>query len=364
MNIAIVGAGISGLATAWSLAKAGHRVALFEQGAIPNPLSASGDQHRIIRRGYAGQDGYARTVRDAFAAWEDLWADIGARHYRETGVLCVSRWPGDEGDRFTQGYDRMGTPYEKYGSEAAAERFPFLDPENVDYASVNAEGGALFCQRIARDLATWLRGAGVEIRDGALVASVDAAAGAVTVDGETRAFDAVVVAAGAWATRLFPDLQDRLTTYRTAVVYLDPPSDLAEAWSAAPTILSVGGDAVDGYGLPPVDGTDLKFGAGIHRVPAAADERREEEPGEAIRLRNHFSPPIARIDEYAVKSLVTCAYTFTADERFLAERRGKAWIVSACSGHGYKFGAAVGQRVARAVETRDEEALLHWIEAR
>lgn len=364
MKVAIVGGGIAGLCTAWSLTKAGHPVSVFEQGPIPNPLSASGDQHRIIRRGYGGQDGYARTVLDAFAAWEDLWEDLGARHFRETGVICISRSPGDEGDLYTQGYDRMGTPYEKYGPAEAADRYPFLDPHSLDFVSFNPDGGALFCQRIAKDLALWLRAHGADLLENASVEAVDAAGGGVRIAGEKRFFDAVVVTAGAWATQLFPDLTDRLTTYRTAVVYLTPPADLAEAWTSAPAILSVGDATVDGYGLPPVDGTDLKFGAGVVRFPAAADERRDEEPGEALRLRNYFGPPIARIEEYAVKDFKTCAYTFTADERFMADRRGKTWIISACSGHGYKFGAAVGQHVARAVETGDEERLVHWLEAR
>ncbi|MEO1116109.1 MAG: FAD-dependent oxidoreductase, partial [Pseudomonadota bacterium] len=48
MTIVVVGAGISGLSTAWALTKRGINVTLLEQGPIPNPLSASGDQHRII----------------------------------------------------------------------------------------------------------------------------------------------------------------------------------------------------------------------------------------------------------------------------------------------------------------------------
>ena len=58
MNIIIVGAGIAGLSTAWSLTKAGHSVTLIEQGPIPNPLAASGDHHRIIRRAYGTAAGY------------------------------------------------------------------------------------------------------------------------------------------------------------------------------------------------------------------------------------------------------------------------------------------------------------------
>ncbi len=43
---------------------------------------------------------------------------------------------------------------------------------------------------------------------------------------------------------------------------------------------------------------------------------------------------------------------------------GKCLVVSACSGHGYKFGAAVGRRVAlEAVGDGDVEALKSWLRA-
>lgn len=364
MKIGVVGGGIAGLASAWALCKAGHRVSLFEQGPIPNPLGASGDHHRIIREGYGAQDGYARTIKHAFAAWEALWADLGERCFEETGVLCISRAPGDEGDLYTQGYERMDTPHERLAGAAVEERFPYLDGSAIDYVSFAPRGGMLFCRRIGAALAGWLRRSGAEITENARVEALDAERGAVVVAGERIVFDAVVVAAGAWTTQLFPDLAARLTAYRTAVVYLEPPADLSAAWGRAPVFLSIGDAAIDGYILPPRRGAGLKFGAGIHKVRAGPDERRAAEPGEGRRIRDHFGPPIARIGEYRVKEAMSCAYVFTADERFLAERRGKAWIVSACSGHGYKFGAAVGQRVARAVESGDEAALIRWIEAR
>jgi len=62
--------------------------------------------------------------------------------------------------------------------------------------------------------------------------------------------------------------------------------------------------------------------------------------------------------------VVSCAYTFTHDEHFLARRIGKSTVVSACSGHGYKFGAAVGRRTARSIIDGDDTALIQWIEAR
>jgi sarcosine oxidase len=42
----------------------------------------------------------------------------------------------------------------------------------------------------------------------------------------------------------------------------------------------------------------------------------------------------------------SCFYTTTDDERFILERHGRIVVGSACSGHGFKFGPAVGNRLA------------------
>jgi glycine/D-amino acid oxidase-like deaminating enzyme len=42
----------------------------------------------------------------------------------------------------------------------------------------------------------------------------------------------------------------------------------------------------------------------------------------------------------------TCIYTNTPDEDFILERRGPIVIGSPCSGHGFKFAPAIGERLA------------------
>ena len=232
------------------------------------------------------------------------------------------------------------------------------------YAYVSPEGGVLHCRRIAGDIARWLRASGATVLEHIRVAAVDGDAGIVTLDdGRTLSAERIVVAAGAWVTKLFPDLTSDLTTYRTAVAYLEPPADLKAAWGAAPVILDVGGKT-DGYIIPPSGEGGLKFGSGLHKVASAdADAHRVPAPGEGEAIRNLFAPPMVRLAEYRVENVVTCAYTFTADERFFATERGRCLVVSACSGHGYKFGAAVGRRVSAHLETPDLAGLVSWLRA-
>ncbi|MBG6202371.1 sarcosine oxidase [Labrenzia sp. EL_13] len=364
MAILIVGAGISGLSTAWALTKRGVPVTLLEQGPIPNPLSASGDQHRIIRRAYGGKGGYQRRIGDAYAAWDEMWADLEASHLVETGFMLLSQQHGDGGEIYRQGLIDGGYPFEDLTPAETAKRFPFIDPSTIRYGAVSDEGGVLLCQKIASDLRDWLRRNGADVRENAKVTAVDTSAGSATLaDGSVLNGDHLIITSGAWTLGLFPKLGTSLTTYRTAVVYLTPPENLREAWERSPAILDPGGP-IDGYVLPPVAGTGLKFGAGIHKHKAAPDQDRVAEAGEGETLRNHFAPPFARITEYHVDDVVTCAYTFTSDEHFFATTEDRATIVSACSGHGYKFGAVVGQKLAEGIVSKDMKTAQAWLEAR
>ena len=306
---------------------------LVEQGSIPNPLSASGDQHRMIRRAYGAADGYARTISEAFAAWDEMWADLGARHQVDCGVLALSQRPGDGAEEFREGLDRTGHAYRLFTPGEAAGRYAFLDPAGFRYAYFNAEGGVLLCERIARDLSRRLVERGAVLRTATRVDAVDLERAAVMLaTGETLSADALVVAAGAWVLRLLPELTSQLAVFRTALAYLDPPADLEAAWRAAPATLDIGGSS-DGWAIPPVAGTGLKFGAGVHRQASAdAELRRLPEAGEGERIRNLFAPPFARIEAYRVRRVVTCAYTFTSNSTFFSLQRGKGFVVSACWG--------------------------------
>lgn len=364
MRIAVVGAGIAGLSTAWSLLKRGHQVTLVEQGTIPNPLAASGDHHRIIRRAYGAASGYGRLITEAYAAWDEMWADLGENHLDPRGFLCVSREAGDEAEGYRDGLEAGGFPFELCDPDEAVARWPFLEAGTFRYAFFSTEGGALHCRAIARGLAAWLRERGAFVYENSKVVRIDPEAGHLTLeDGGRIEADTIVVAAGAWVLKLFPQLAGTLKTWRTALAYVEPPDDLREAWERAPVILDVGG-RTDGYMIPPTGGAGMKFGSGLHKVETSdADWNRTAVEGEGEAIRDLFQPPIARVREYRVTEVVTCAYTFTEDERFFGSAVGKCVIVSACSGHGYKFGAAVGRRVAAAIEDGDIAGLKRWLRA-
>lgn len=198
MNVIVVGAGIAGLSTAWSLVKAGHAVSIVEQGPIPNPLAASGDHHRIIRRAYRAGTGYGRLITEAYEAWDEMWTDLGENHLDARGFVCVSREPGDEAEEYREGLEEGNFPFELLEPDAAVERWPFLEAGSFRYAYFSREGGALHCRGIAAGLAKWLRANGANVYEHSKVTEIDAEAGHIVLEsGETMQADRIVVAAGA-----------------------------------------------------------------------------------------------------------------------------------------------------------------------
>lgn len=350
MNVSVVGAGIMGLATAWALVRRGHAVAVFEQGALPNPLGSSVDEHRLIRYAYGAALGYTRMVAEAYVAWEALWHDLGERLYEPTGTLALTTgqpgWARDSARSLAE----LAMAVEWLDASVLARRFPQLSAGPIAQGFHVESGGVLLAREILQALASHLRGHGATLRAGSRVRAVDPARARLVLEGgDVVDADALVVAAGAWAPRLLPGLAARVTPSRQVVAYLEAPAELQETWIRSPMILDI--DPQTGfYVVPPVRGTRLKVGD--HRFTCVGDPDHEREAGEAeaSALFERVRPLLREADRYRLAGARTCFYTVEPHERFLVEPLERAWLISACSGHGFKFGAVIGERVADAIE--------------
>jgi 2-polyprenyl-6-methoxyphenol hydroxylase-like FAD-dependent oxidoreductase len=189
MKAIIVGGGIMGLATAWALARDGHEVELLEQGALPNPLASSMDEHRLIRHPYGDRRGYARMIDDAYAAWDLLWTDLGQRLYAPTGTLALTGNGETWAARSAEALAGIGKPMTELRLADLPRRFPQLDTKDVERAFWIDTGGVLFAQDIVTALARHLaQTPGVRLHPHAPVRSVDLERARVVVEsGAARA---------------------------------------------------------------------------------------------------------------------------------------------------------------------------------
>lgn len=365
MKAIIVGGGIMGLCTAWALARDGHAVGLFEQGALPNPLASSVDEHRLIRHPYGDRAGYARMIDPAFAAWDALWRDLGQTLYAPTGTLALTGNGNQWAVQSARTLEMIGRPMTELSIDQVRRRFPQLDARGAEHAFWLDTGGVLFAQDIVAALARHLeRQPRVRLHAHTPVRAADLEHGRiVTADGTTHAADVVVVAAGAWVGRLLPDA--RLVPSRQIVIYFHLPEEQRATWAKGPMVIQKTGE-VGLYFVPPMQGRGFKVGDHSFSRRGDPDGGREASEDEIRPLLERIRGLFKGFDAWRTDRVKACFYTVTDDERFVVEKpAAKGWLMSPCSGHGFKFGALMGLELARTIATgRDPLQHARWAAGR
>ncbi len=363
MKAIVVGGGIMGLAASWALSREGVDVELFEQAALPNPLASSFDEHRLIRHPYGDHTGYALIIDHAFSAWELLWRDLGRSFYAPTGTLALSGNGTDWAERSAATLAAIGRPMTEVAVAELPRRFPMLNTGGVERAFWIDTGGVLFAQDIVTALANRLAAMPrVAIHARTPVREVDLERGRiVTHAGATHDADIVIVAAGVWIGRLAPSLTKRLVPSRQIVIYFDMPAEHRDAWAKGPMIIEKTGD-VGLYLVPPMEGRGFKVGDHEFSRIGDPDDSREAREDEVRPLLERCRSLLRGFEQWRIERLKVCFYTVTEDERFVVEKQGNAgWIMSPCSGHGFKFGAVMGLELARTIVSgRDPAIHARW----
>ncbi|WP_136616961.1 MULTISPECIES: NAD(P)/FAD-dependent oxidoreductase [Mesorhizobium] len=347
MRIAVAGAGIVGLSTAWALRSRGHDVTVFERGPIPNPMASSYDEQRYYRFAYGKMGGYSKLSLGVTKAWDVLWNVLQESLYIETGVLYVAD-AGNEDLALSVAFARdNGLAYNEIDSVDFVRRFPHLRLRLTDHAVLFPQSGILLAERILVSLARWLSAKGVALRPYAKVEEVDHDDGRIRVLGAWQQFDQVIVAAGSWTGELVPN-GDELQPSRQIMLYAEPPDRLAAEWASSPAFSDWTVED-NFYVTPPLRGTRMKMTFDLP-FEGDADMTREASPAEIAIVTAIARDALYSFDEYGIVGGRACYYTNTADRSFFVRGHRRSWVVSTCSGHGFKFGAMTGMAVADAVE--------------
>ena len=358
MKVVVIGGGIVGLSTAHALLEAGCDVTVFDAQAIPNPRSASYDRSRMMRLQYGPQGGYAHLARCALTAWTDLERTLGARLYRPTGV-CVWSATAEAWTSATRGaLAEAGIASEEARLDAHAGRL--FNPSALRHGVHVQEGGVLLADGAVTELATAAIRKGARMQPGVAVSDVDAERGIVrTASGMVEA-DAVVIAVGAWTSKLLPGFDRRVTPIRSIVAYVMPPDELAADWLAAPCTMIETRESML-YALPPVPEAPLKLAGTGNLRPADPDRPEPVSPQEAQAVLDAFRPYLPDIERYRIVGTAMGCYADPPDKTFIVERQGRSVIVSGCGGRMFKFGPLLGREIAATLTGKAPAATLeHW----
>ena len=348
-DVIVVGLGAMGSATLRALARPGKRVLGIDQFAPPHSNGSSHGRTRIIRAAYYEHPGYVPLVRRAYDLWRELGRSSGKTLYVKTRGLSIGPEDGVlvRGARLAA--EKFRIPHRVLSAAGVSRQFPGLQPLDDMVGVLDEHAGVLFPELCISTLLAAAMKNGAEVRRDEPVVAWEADDTGVTVRTVNGAYrgEQLVLSGGAWMRRLVPELSSVLTVERQPIHWFEPASSTTDFQpSRCPVTLWEYGGGHLFYTLPDF-GDGVK--AGVHYEGVAVDpdcvERKTSaaEDAQATDLLRRFMP---RAKGHLRESQV-CLYTNTPDLHFIIDKHaahpGRVVVLSACSGHGFKFATVVGE---------------------
>jgi glycine/D-amino acid oxidase-like deaminating enzyme len=328
VRVVIVGAGVFGSALAWWLAREGEEVVLVDQFEPGDPRATSGGETRLIRCSHGDDADYSAMAWRALELWPEVAPGLLER--------CGMAWFAHREDGWEAESERTLTAL---GIPVAREDHPMAATDDLAFTLLEPEAGVLRAQRATQALAAGAVEAGAELVRGRAAPGGD---GVATLDGGSLEGDAVVWACGGWLSSLFGDLVTLRVTVQNLFFY-------AGAW-AGPAWVDY--DAAM-YGTGPIDGHGAKVAPDAEGPPCDPDADLPAcDPANERLARAYIEARFPSLVGAPLTSSRACRYELSPDSHFLAgphPEQPRTWLYGGGSGHGFKHGPALAERMAGAL---------------
>lgn len=362
-DVIVVGLGAMGSATLYQLARRKVSVLGIDRFHPPHDRGSSHGETRITRQAIGEGADYVPFVLRSHQIWRELEGLTGGNLMEQVGALLLSTGGNatmhhgvDFVGRSIANARRYGIAHDVLNASQIAERFPQFRPFGDTLGYYEPGGGFVRPENcIAAQLAEATRH-GARTRLGETVTAVTARPGGVAVRTDRGEYHArhAVITAGAWLPGLLGGWYRDTLQVRRQVLFWFEATD-PDLWRAerCPIFIRVDGSrAEDGfYGFPMLPGqTAIKVGSEQDRVSTDPDKLDPARPEEAAAAyRDHVAIKLNGIGATCVRSMA-CLYTVAPRHQFVVERHPEiagVTVVSACSGHGFKHSAGLGEALAQ-----------------
>jgi monomeric sarcosine oxidase len=352
-HIAIVGAGIVGLSTAFALLKQGiKRVSLLEQAYIDHPRAASHGPSRLIRHEYGSDYLTTEMVRLSLKRWKSLEQRTRRTLYTPTGILTLGRKNDGFTGASTQTLQELGLMPERLTARMCKERFPQFCTQDYDEFIYNTEAGMLHASTCLQTLRDCIRDLGGTILEKSRVTHVEHESSKQPLRlflerGEEMTAERIVLATGPWVHHLLGGLRLPVRLTRQHLLYFANLSAATFGLNTFPAFM-----ADDLYGFPIyIDKNGSKTSwlkAASHQF--GADTEPDQEPiideriiGQTIQTLRRLIPALGKA---TLAHIDSCIYDVSPDETFIIDylpTDSRILFATGLSGHGFKFGLLLGE---------------------
>jgi sarcosine oxidase len=326
-------------------------VVCFDRHSPPHDLGSSHGETRITRTAYFEGPWYVPLLQETFPLWRELEAAGGAELLTLTGALMIGPPSAEAVSGALAAAADNSLDVRLLKADELRRAYPGHLVGNRDVAVLDAQAGFVRPEAAVAAMVGRVEALGGVVRRGVVVSAVNSKPDGVEIvtDEARETFDAAVIAAGPWMHELVDWLP--LTVERQVLAWfaLDPAGAEALRPSRFPVFIREAAGIGDVYGFPTLDGLSVKI-ARHHKgdVADAQHLRREVSESELDPLRRYVRTRMRGVTQRVVRT-VTCMYTNTPDGHFavgLHPNDPRVTVVSACSGHGFKFAPVMGDIAA------------------
>jgi sarcosine oxidase len=334
-DVIVLGLGGMGSAAAAHLAARGKRVLGLDQFTPPHDNGSSHGKNRVIRQAYYEDPSYVPLLLRAY----ELWRELGPELLTITGGLMIGRPESEVVAGSFRSARQYGLSHELLDAGQIRRRFPQFTPTNETAALFETKAGFVRPEAAVTAHLDLAARRGATLRFDEKVTGVDG----TTVKTARGNYEAgqLVITAGPWLSE-FVNLP--VTVERQVQFWFEPTGDIGQL----PIWIWETEDGSHPYGLPVMEGAAkvAMHGNGAACTPDTINRMVDEVEVRAMRACLCDRIPLL---PGRLREAKTCLYTCTPNGHFILDRHPAhedVWIISPCSGHGFKFCPVIGEVVA------------------
>ncbi|GAB3990207.1 N-methyl-L-tryptophan oxidase [Spirosoma daeguense] len=356
----VVGLGAMGSAALYQLSKQTSNVLGIDQFAPPHTLGSTHGDTRITRQAIGEGAHFVPLALRSYEIWRELERLSGEQLLTITGGLFVGERDSSVLTRNKPGWltttlqaaEQFGIAHHILESDALRREFPQFRFQSNDIGYYEEEAGFLRPERCVAVQLEQARRNGASINTHERMIAYSETKTGITIQTNRATYQTrkLILTTGAWITESLRNTsyENMLRVYRQVLYWFAIQGDYAQYEKLPVFILNDRGV----YGFPAVNGPEggLKVATETYAVTTLPGEvdRTVSANEQQIMYEQYVVPNFVGIGPECVKSAV-CLYTMTPNGDFVIDHHPdnvNVLLASACSGHGFKHSAAVGQILA------------------
>lgn len=361
-DIAVIGLGAMGCAALYQLSKLGLNVIGIDKYAPPHNFGSSFGESRVTRQAIGEGLAYTPLVMRANEVWQELEELSGEKLLERCGMLLAAHKEQHFLQNTLQAARQFSVRHEILTGEEVERRFPAIKAADKDHVFYfEPDSGYLRPEKCIEIQLKLARENGAKTLCNTAVEKIRETPGGVELtlqNSETITASKIIVASGAWIKEMLPDeLGSVLKTYLQTQYWFEVDTGHAKELQAPNMPVFLCGDEKKEttrsfYNFPLLNGAagGMKFAVHESDIEVEPEDKDAAMPvTRAEEIYSFTSNYIRYVKPKATRS-ANCLYTVTPDKGFIIDFKPgseRIILVSACSGHGFKHSAAIGEILAQ-----------------